>query len=803
MSQILTGVSVKDFPSQPASLADQSMASVVVPSEADSRMNSVRERTLATIRCHMPIAILFNPELQMDLGLFIKNQVLVRRIAELLLTFGQMVPLDRGTIVQRFEGSDCLQEVKDMFKGDASGYLSFLYDACFEVLSDKTFQSLLCEALQGRIFTVKNALIAQKNPQTVVATQAEKGIPQQSFPQITKEGASFLRESLKLHLKDHVTQEKDSFQEQLTSTTRQLIPFVRTVTKLCIRERVNICIDDPITYRNPTGYNFHAVIASTVMEACLQALGFKARMMHRSDLEPTVTLSTVHGIVEVTSPQNRRYVVDPTYTQFHKDVCLGEVSLPSPVLVLEECEVDSYIEKTIMVEVKKNLELVLREDPATIQKLVAQDQDLPFRLMDEHFLPQERNFSGPESWVREAFHKVWGLRTYHPVSANMEFQELFNGLSDALGTLKPYNYIRALGIAPLTQRLSLIDVERNLEQFLVKPEFFGKNHPEAVSLISQLPTVQRSRFAPLLDLDTRINSTTGLGCCLNAYFRSLKKIVNPQGTDRRVVYGCSGADCMSVLLSTDANEITFIDFTRVTYYELAQTLLQLKKDAGASFLETRSRLEQGTPGFFNTQVSYGGSTSSIDRMINLPLKLLFQLHVMGVDLNTVSLKDEGEGILIEFPWQYEGAASSRNRKLLFVSADITKPDNYPELLKRTLSKGIDIFYMKAAFFAPQRYPDFLPQMARMIQVGGWLMTTDKTMAMESTNPETCLQGDGQSFVLQSNEWLKMSEELVRVPVHPFCSIIQLEMNKPSDRFRRAPGSDHSYWSILNLRQKVL
>ena len=72
-------------------------------------------------------------------------------------------------------------------------------------------------------------------------------------------------------------------------------------------------------------------------------------------------------------------------------------------------------------------------------------------------------------------------------------------------------------------------------------------------------------------------------------------------------------------------------------------------------------------------------------------------------------------------------------------------------MQSKLKQGIDIFYMKGAFFAPLCYPQFLPQIARNIRGGGWLMTADNTSLMESVNPEPCLgEKNGLTFTQRTN-----------------------------------------------------
>jgi hypothetical protein len=62
---------------------------------------------------------------------------------------------------------------------------------------------------------------------------------------------------------------------------------------------------------------------------------------------------------------------------------LDGVPLPiSPVLVLEETEIDGYVEEKLMVHWKKNWELFCLNDCNTLQKLEAQDKVISFIIQE-------------------------------------------------------------------------------------------------------------------------------------------------------------------------------------------------------------------------------------------------------------------------------------------------------------------------------------------------------------------------------------------------------------------------------------
>ena len=303
------------------------------------------------------------------------------------------------------------------------------------------------------------------------------------------------------------------------------------------------------------------------------------------------------------------------------------------------------------------------------------------------------------------------------------------------------------------------------------------------------------KYLSWLDIDPRLKD---VNAGINAYFRSLKKTVNPDGKDLSVIYGCSGGDCTTILLATDASDLMFVDTTPVLLGEFQAALSLLKLRSSSSEKSIQKTLEESR--FSKGRELYLGAVSAYDEgkhtMPDVALKLLLELREIEADLDRVVLTSIEGGVKIDFSWQYHGDARCRQRSVMFVTADITKPESYPLLLKKRLQAGIDIFYMKGACRVPELYPQFLPAIVTAVRPGGWLMTTDKTSLMESVDPEL-------PFPIVKTEENRLLEELIQQLVGGvFNSISMLDVYPPAQRYRRSPGSDFTYWSILNLRQKT-
>ena len=770
-----------------------------IAEERHFRITQIKDKVLETIRDRMPISTLFQPEIKINLDTFINNQVLIQKIATHLAPLTDKGRVDSQTIAKHLEESNLFSEIKQFC--ETGSKLTLLYEACADVINKETFSHELQPAIEGRIFTLKNAFIAQQTPQEIRKSQIANKLSPHNLKQIQEEGKVFIRESLRIHLQALNQTETSSFKEHLTSTAEQLVPFVQKMTRNYLRENGKDCPDNPLTFRNPIGYNHHGLTAATIMEACLNVLGYETRIMGRMDLEPKVTLATAHNIVEVTAPDGTRYVIDPSYIQFHKDICSDDALLPkTPVLVLQESEVDTYIEDHLMNQWKAHAEMFKKDRFSTHKRLEQRNQDIPF-IIREINLPPEAVPLNPEDWVRKSLKRVWDLRTYAPVLTNQGFEDIFIGNQQKP---KTHEVIKAMNIASLCYHPSFVKTEERLKTLLNDPTLKSQNSLEALALISQLPISKRDPYISLLDCDSRIES---FNKSINAYFRSLKKIVNLEGKDKSVIYGCSGADCTSVMLATDAQDFTFVDLTPAFYEEFQQALAQLK--ALGSLEDERKlkiQLEQSTQ-FMTRRFLVGGSSSAMSTnthvMHDLALKLLFDLRETGVDLNTLTLSrnQDETGVRIEFLWQYQGAPSPRKRSITFLTADITKPQTYTKILKTKLEEGFDIFYMKAAFLAPRAYPQFLPAIANSVKESGWLMTTDKTFDMDEFKPDECLDKSHLTFISQKNEEVSKLEEIIHVSVNPLGTIPVIQQIPIENRVQRAVGSDITYWSRLNLRQK--
>ncbi len=745
------------------------------PLRDESRVESgVVERVKAMVRNFMPLPSLFNPALKIDLSVFFKDQQLFFSLAELLRPFFGKRDLTLEEVQAVLEGDEILAGLK-------KEYFPALCESCFTVLSGRPHEEKLVSAIDGRIFTLKNALIGQVEPELIRASQVKQRVRVQSIEQIRSAGKAFIEKILYLYLVPPAIDSADPefFKSSLQEVAEKLFPFVQNITQIYLESHRIEMPDRGLSGRYLTGYNFHGRTAAIIMEVCLKVLGYEAQSLVRYDLEPKVTLATVHTIVRVLGLDGKTYVVDPCYVQFLRDACNREEV--RPVLVLEKGDIEGYIEKNLMRAWRSSREL-------TLSHTLPLKGDLILDGMDR------------VEWVRNSFKRVWDLSGYHPDLSKITFNQVFFGEGLAKTVLSHMQMPKIIG------NKSVDEVKAELEELLAIPEMRQKNSERALRLLAQISKQERCAFYDLLDLDPRVSDSTELSLNpdLNVYFRQLKKDINPDSRPLKLIYGCAGADATAPFLATDADEAIFVDLADFDFTQFKMALAKLHEKGG--FAEVVKVLKTNL-NFFSHRRTFGASTSLFSGrehiMDYFALKLLCDLKLMGVDLETVELSAlPARGVQIKFDWQYFGQPCAKERVITLLHADITKPESYPRLLQEELKKGFDLFFLKGAFFVPRSYPLFLPHLARAINPGGFFMTTDKTFTMDLIDPEPCLLKAGFRSISRKSDIAKTIEPLLERECSPIELIPYLEMFPSEKRAGRNTGCDISYWSVLNIRQIV-
>ncbi len=756
-------------------------------------LSRTEELAYAVLREEMPLRTLFRPELKLSIAKFVKDQLLLQKIAEYISKGRGQFENTKEGLRNYFREFPLLNEIVQGPQQEE--FLDLFFTSCSEALDDSIPSETLDSAIRGRVFTIKNALVAQKNPQLIQSGQAAS--KKQTLDQIREEGKTFIRNALRLHLNIQTREAFSSFKAVLLQTAERLIPFIRQVTIAYLEENGKERDGDILAWRNPRGANQHGMVAAALMEGCLLSLGYNTELYVRSDLEPSITLAIEHSVVFVRGDDGGYYLVDCAYQQFHKDVTLSDDDIPKePVLVLESHEIDEYIDTRLLPFWKRTSILAGEAAYEGVRIIQQKDQMLSFRT--DPFRVNALTYTTQEEFVRASLKRVWDIATYTPVPSSQTALELFLGSNPV--RMNTHKLIKGMEISSSAAPL-LANVREELRKLMTLSPL-RKNSPEAFSLLAKLPFEEGAQYAKLIHCDPRLHArysdvVFGVELPLNAYLCSLKRVVNPEGRDLHVVYGCPGSDAMTPLISTDATKITMVDTTDVSYDEFARAV-ELMQEPRQKVLEHLSNDQGFLPIFYR----YGGARSDLingngNKMQNLPLRTLFALDMMGVDADTISIKKAKDQLTLSFDWQYYSSRVSKKRSITFIKADITNPISYPTALTNQVENGFDVFYMKGSMLAAREYGKFLPYFASHLSSKGVIMATAYTFCMEYFSPSDCLTNAGISLTDLSTDDLRLTEEFLELHHHdPMKAAINARHNAPA----RLPITDARYWNIFEVRQ---
>ena len=142
-----------------------SVASAAV--ESEPTLTDLSARVFKIIRISMPVSTLFRPELKINIASFIKDQIFFQKIARFIAPLGALPEIDSVVVANQFKGSELEKEILSLFKFRQEEYLALFFQACSDALNNIPFETKLQPAIEGRIFTLNNALVAQLNPETI------------------------------------------------------------------------------------------------------------------------------------------------------------------------------------------------------------------------------------------------------------------------------------------------------------------------------------------------------------------------------------------------------------------------------------------------------------------------------------------------------------------------------------------------------------------------------------------------------------------------------------------------------------
>ena len=233
------------------------------------------------------------------------------------------------------------------------------------------------------------------------------------------------------------------------------------------------------------------------------------------------------------------------------------------------------------------------------------------------------------------------------------------------------------------------------------------------------------------------------------YYKPIKNVVNPDDRDDKVALNVgSGADVKSFVFSTNVTKAYFVDQSPL---DVRKFLLALKFHGGSGagvrglrsaastagvFLyllaeltsfqgAERSRDRENIAAYEHKKKRLGFGTSDSMKMDNIEVKIILELQELGAEIRSEDIAGNKDGsVSLKFRWAYPGR-KPREYAVTLISADITKPDRYPQRLKDVLDQGIDIYYQKAGYHMLEKPETFMPLIASRIKPGGFSITDDE------------------------------------------------------------------------------
>jgi hypothetical protein len=760
------------------------------PTTFDSKQK-LTELALKVIRSSMALDTVFNLKLKINLDLLTKSQEFFLELASILIELSiQHSNSKKALDHQALLSSSDFLRLFDTFK-DCNITKDELALICIQAINRKGSLIedglLLNKALSLRIYNFKNAAIALKNPEKLASNLKQNNLTVPGDQKIKEAGQNFLILSLfnSMQFLQSDPNSKDS-EAELQMVANALLPFVSQVAISYLKEKKYPHPENIFTYRNPSGYNSHGIIAAVVMEAALKSLGFQTQYLSRMDLDPRLN-ETSHAIVLV-KIDSQSFIVDTNYIPSIKNIRLCNDATPLPtstLLVLNAQHVHNFVTSQMKYwhESCKALESM---HPQALRNV--NEYELSHLLKP----PYSTLFERTQNWIKCALTRIWDPTTYEEDRLNCGFNEIFcNRMGE---TFKKVQFLQLPTCYGYLNQEDIIERIDNLASIFQYSNSSSLRY-EIVDLLAKLPLHIRmikltSMPHGFLFTDPRLEGFQNISLFsgVNQYYCMLQKMVNVSRIGKTALYPCSGADIVSVLLATDAKKLIFVDQTPLSIENLTKGLEKNRVFYRSGFSGV---LFEQFPNYKAYRQRYIGSYSSQNKMHNLAEKLFFEMGQLGVNFDTINLRHNQvlDCIEIKFSWAYKGQGLAL-RTIQYIHADITDPSKYPPALLHFLKEGIDFFYMKSAFDVPVKYTNFIPFIKTFMNKGSWFMTSSNAIDGNQYDLSTLLSRPKTPIP----EIYKKILSLCETQLHPMSTIPSLGMPKE----HRSPGTGLSYWHIVHL-----
>lgn len=229
--------------------------------------------------------------------------------------------------------------------------------------------------------------------------------------------------------------------------------------------------------------------------------------------------------------------------------------------------------------------------------------------------------------------------------------------------------------------------------------FSGEHGIPAKSLTS----VQQFPFTHGIQIEKISAVKNGLLSAVQAaYCVAYRSMINPHGKPYTVVYGASGPDIATPLLSCDPKMIVCVDVLRLHEGSLERAFSEWGNNSDPSeAYEIKEAVKHKHDKYF----WFG---ESVD--IYLEHLLILELKKLGVSKSSIKIVRAEEGYTdIHFKWAYPGE-KTKERTVRYHHADLTCPSSYPPSLQALIKKGFEVYYQKSSMNCIAEHGQYLSNM---------------------------------------------------------------------------------------------
>ncbi len=250
------------------------------------------------------------------------------------------------------------------------------------------------------------------------------------------------------------------------------------------------------------------------------------------------------------------------------------------------------------------------------------------------------------------------------------------------------------------------------------------------------------------------------------YALNVHQTVNPEGKPLTAISGGAGADISGALVMLGATKNIFVsDYAELDVADLqwvAENLKVLKKQGNKALLSL------GDPEQISRYLHakrYLGGAHSVDTEVKEYLRMSLLLELNALKIFDIS----ADGVLgvprIRFDWDYFGLQPKQEHSILFVNADITDPYGYPEILKKNIRQGFDVFLLKRGYKIAESYKtegpqNFIRALYAGMPAGAWFVTDDHYVSHEVPSSSGRVSGKPQGdasadFPLRQDQYVEI------------------------------------------------